>query len=263
MDHTISQSTLDHARSTLDWWSTAGVDTLIDEAPRDWLAPSSRLKPESQGVSAPQPQSTEIPASAEMTQVSTLPADLIGLREYYQTQPDLPFAGAGTTRVLPSGDPASGLMMLADMPTGEDAAAGLIFSGECGQLFDRMLAAIGRDRNSIYLATLSCLAAPGGRLDAATADRCGELARHHLRLAAPRRVLLLGEAATRVLTGLSLPAARGRVHAIDLGDGTGFARVNAVATYHPRYLLTRPAAKAGAWSDLQLLMNDEMNGRTT
>ena len=63
-------------------------------------------------------------------------------------------------------------------------------------------------------------------------------------------MLLLGEAAVRVMTGLALPAARGRVHAIDI-DGT---RVNAVATYHPRYLLQRPAAKAGAWADLQLLI---------
>ena len=78
----------------------------------------------------------------------------------------------------------------------------------------------------------------------------GALARHHVKLAAPRRVLLLGEAAVRVMTGLALPAARGRVHAIDL-DGS---RVNAVATYHPRYLLQRPAAKAGAWADLQLLV---------
>ena len=113
-----------------------------------------------------------------------------------------------------------------------------------------MLAAIGRDRASIYLATLSCLAAPGGRLDADSANRCGALAKQHLKLAAPRRVLLLGEAAVRVMTGLALPAARGRLHAIDV-DGV---RVNAVATYHPRYLLQRPAAKAGAWSDLQLLV---------
>ncbi len=257
-------SVLADARSTLDWWLTAGVDTLIDETPRDWLAtPAS-----SRRNTASQSQATEIPASAGMTDaksavVTTLPHNLDALRNHYETQADLPFAGAGATRVMPSGDPASGLMMLADMPTGEDAAAGLVFSGDCGMLFDRMLAAIGRDRVSIYLATLSCLAAPGGRLDAETANSCGALARHHLRLAAPRRVLLLGEAATRVMTGLSLPAARGRVHAIDLGSDTGGLRVNAVATYHPRYLLTRPAAKAGAWSDLQLLMEDDVsNGRT-
>ncbi len=25
-------------RSTLDWWAEAGVDMLVEEAPRDWLA---------------------------------------------------------------------------------------------------------------------------------------------------------------------------------------------------------------------------------
>lgn len=245
MDQKISASNRAEAESTLDWWLTAGVDTLIEETPRDWLAPRKPVA--AIGKTGPSPSKES----------SALPDDLEALRTHYETQPDLPFAGAGTTRILPSGDPAAGLMMLADMPTSDDAASGLIFSGDCGLLFDRMLAAIGRDRASIYLATLSCLAAPGGRLDADTADHCGALARQHVRLAAPRRLLLLGEAATRVMTGLSLPAARGRVHAIDLGEAYGGARVNAVATYHPRYLLTRPAAKAGAWSDLQLLIEGD------
>lgn len=239
MDCTTGTLDFDEAHSAIDWWLTAGVDTLIDETPRDWLAPPA--------PKVPQRIATAVPA---VTAAAALPEDLAALRRHYETQPDLPFAGAGTTRIMPSGRPESGLMMLADMPTSEDAASGQIFSGDCGLLFDRMLAAIGRDRDSIYLATLSCLAAPGGRLDADTASACGTLARHHVRLAAPRRVLLLGEAATRVMTGLALPAARGRIHAIDI-DGT---RVNAVATYHPRYLLQRPAAKAGAWADLQLLV---------
>jgi len=239
VDRTVGTLDFDEAQSAIDWWLTAGVDTLIDETPRDWLAPPA--------PKTPQRIAAAIPA---VTAALALPEDLAAVRRHYQTQPDLPFAGAGTTRIMPSGRPESGLMMLADMPTSEDAASGQIFSGDCGLLFDRMLAAIGRDRDSIYLATLSCLAAPGGRLDADTASACGALARHHVRLAAPGRVLLLGEAATRVMTGLALPAARGRIHAIDI-DGT---RVNAVATYHPRYLLQRPAAKAGAWADLQLLV---------
>lgn len=233
MDRDIGSLSREEAESAIDWWLTAGVDCLVEEQPRDWLAAPL------QAVAAP------TVANAEQN----LPEDLQALRHAYASQPDLPFAGPGATRILPCGDPASGLMTLADMPTSDDAAAGLIFSGECGLLFDRMLAAIGRDRGSIYLATLSCLAAPRGRLDDESAAKCSLLARHHVKLAAPARLLLLGEAATKVLTGLSLPAARGRVHAIEI-DGT---RVNAVATYHPRYLLQRPSAKAGAWADLQLL----------
>jgi len=233
VDRDIGSLSREEAESVIDWWLTAGVDCLVEEQPRDWLAPPRKA--------------FVVPPAANAEQI--LPEDLPALRHAHAWQPDLPFAGSGATRILPSGDPASGLMMLADMPTSDDAAAGLIFSGECGLLFDRMLSAIGRDRGSIYLATLSCLAAPGGRLDEDSAGKCGALARHHVKLAAPARLLLLGEAATKVLTGLSLPAARGRVHGLDI-EGT---RVNAVATYHPRYLLQRPSAKAGAWADLQLL----------
>ena len=47
----------------------------------------------------------------------------------------------------PAGDPASGLMILTDMPSAEDARPASV-SGEAGALFDRMLAAIGRGRET-------------------------------------------------------------------------------------------------------------------
>ena len=31
----------DGAASTLRWWQEAGVDTLVDETPRNWLAPAA------------------------------------------------------------------------------------------------------------------------------------------------------------------------------------------------------------------------------
>lgn len=32
------------AASALAWWVDAGVDTLVDDAPRDWLAPPVRAE---------------------------------------------------------------------------------------------------------------------------------------------------------------------------------------------------------------------------
>jgi DNA polymerase len=140
--------------------------------------------------------------------------------------------------------------MLTDMPTSEDCEAGASISGEAGRLFDRMLAAIGRDRTSVYLASLSCLRPPSGVFTAETAAACAEIARHHISLALPKALLLLGDASTKALLGLSVMQARGRWHVVSTPAGD----VATLASFHPSYLLDQPAAKRHAWADLQMLM---------
>jgi DNA polymerase len=233
VDESISPA---EAESLLRWWSDAGVDCLVDDTPRDWLRPPS----------APAARPVEpIPDTSD-----PLPDQLELFRAYLKDSDRLPYAAAAAARICPSGDPASGLMLLTDMPSAEDCDTGTVLSGEAGRLFDRMLAAIGRDRDSIYLASLSCLRAPSGSFNEASAKECAGLARHHIGLAAPRAVLLLGDTCTKAMLGLSVMQARGRWHQISTHAGD----IAAMATFHPSYLLDRPAAKAQSWADLQMLM---------
>jgi DNA polymerase len=146
-------------------------------------------------------------------------------------------------------------MILADMPTAEDCGAGVLMSGEGGRLFDRMLSAIGRDRASVYLATLSCLRSPNGLLASEAAKNCATLARHHIGLAAPRAALLLGDACSKALLGLPMAQARGRWHEIATQSGP----VRALVTISPNHLLKHPAHKQFAWADLQMLA-EELKG---
>lgn len=223
------------AASALQWWADAGVDVIVDEEPRDWLRPkaatpaAARIEPE------PSPE--------------TLPDQLDLFEAYLTDAGDLPFASPSAPRVCPSGDPAAGLMVLTDMPAGEDCAAGTLLSGEAGRLFDRMMAAIGRDRASLYLASLSCLRSPDGRFTSETATRCATLARHHIGLAGPRALLLFGDACSKALLGLPMAQARGRWHEIATHAGP----IRTVVTLPPSYLLDQPSAKALAWIDLQML----------
>jgi DNA polymerase len=180
----------------------------------------------------------------------TPPDQLPLFRAWLQDSPGLPFATPKAPRVCPSGDPASGLMMIADMPTGDDCTSGTLLSGEVGRLFDRMLAAIGRDRNSIYLASLSCLRVASGRLDGEAGGRCAALARHHIGLVQPRALLLFGDAPSTALLGLNMAQARGRWHELATHAGP----VKAMVTLPPDLLLRSPRLKAHAWADLQMLM---------
>ena len=227
------------AESALSWWTEAGVDTLVDEAPRDWL------KPRSKPVPAPAAIAVEAPEE-------TFPGQLDLFQAWLASTDRLAFASPAAPRICPAGDPNSGLMILADMPSGEDCSAGTLISGEAGRLFDRMLAAIGRDRDSIYLAALSCIRSPSGQLNSEAMKSCAALARHHVGLAAPKAVLLFGDSCSKALLGLSVPQARGRWHEIATHAGP----VKALATIAPRQLLDSPRLKALAWADLQMLIEE-------
>jgi DNA polymerase len=143
-------------------------------------------------------------------------------------------------------------MILTDMPSSEDCAAGTLISGDAGRLFDRMLAAIGRSRETIYLAALSCLRSPDGRFNTEGARSCAALARHHAGLVKPKALLIFGDAASKALIGLPLAQARGKWH--DLSTHAG--PVRALVTLPPSYLLNQPAAKVHAWADLQRLIEE-------
>ena len=74
---------------------------------------------------------------------------------------------------------------------------GRLLSGEVGDLFDRMLAAIGRSRETIWLAPFASIRSIGGRLPDAERSGWPRIARHHIGLVRPKRLLIMGEAQPR------------------------------------------------------------------
>ena len=223
------------ALSALGWWREAGVDALVDDAPRDWLKPAT----------TPSPSTSAAPPPAA---VPMLPATLAAMHAKL-AEPGL-VANALGRPLAPAGDVAAGLMLLVDAPESGDDEAGQLVAGEAGRLLDRMLGAIGRDRASIYLAALAPARPAGGRIAPADAGELAELALQHVALVRPRVLLLLGDAAAAAILGMNLAEARGRIHEIEHRG----ASVAAIASFHPRYLLREQGAKAQAWQDLRLLL---------
>jgi DNA polymerase len=227
------------AASTLAWWLEAGVDIAIAEEPRNWLKPKSEQPraDHSLPVKSPPPPAEELPATLDL------------FRDWLKESPSLPLSNAGAKRVLPHGFEAAPVMLIAEMPSGEDAAEGRPIAGAAWQLTERMLAAIGIDAAEAYSATLSCFHSPGPRMTPQELEQCAAIARRHVTAAKPQRILLLGDGPALALLGKRLVQARGHVHKIE--------GVRAVATFHPRHLLNRPSDKALAWKDLLLLMEEE------
>lgn len=247
----------DAAASLIRWWRDAGVDTLVEDEARDWLSAKSPL-PAGERVaersdagrgavadSAPLPgRSAAVPLPCRERVEEALPPTLPALLDWLRDSPDVPEARWGRTRVLPAGDPQSELMILIDAPD-----AGELMSGETGALFDKMLTAIGRDRASIWLAPFATIR-PVGRVPQDALRRLTAIARHQIALVAPKRLLVMGDTPSRALLGTEVIPARGKFHSLNLGAAT----VETVTTFHPRLLQERPAYKAQAWKDLQLLM---------
>jgi DNA polymerase len=221
------------ADSLISWWLDAGVDTAVSEAPRDWL----RHRPPPAPAAQPQPNVTE-----------PNPETLADLRDWLANSVQLPLASATARRILPHGPSEAAVMLLSDTPSLEDLASGQPIGGEAWQLAVKMLAAIGVTPDEAYSASLSCIHSPGSRMSEKDRAECAAIARRHIALAKPKRVILFGDGPSKALLGEPLVRARGRVHRIE--------GVRAIASFHPRWLLQRPSDKALAWRDLLLLMSE-------
>lgn len=221
--------------STLEWWRDAGVDMLVEDDVRDWLA---RTPPPAA------PVTSELAVAAPP--VETLPDTLEAFVEWRMSDA-APEAGWHMPRFAPTGPADAEWVLVTDVPEAEDSE--ILMSGPAGRLLDRMLAAVGRSRESVYLLPLATARPVTGRIAPDDEPRLLELARHHLTLLKPGKLFLLGQSASRVLAetmGNSL------TNPIRLVNHFG-ANTVAVASYHPRFLLERPAAKSEAWKHLLLL----------
>lgn len=180
--------------------------------------------------------------------VSPWPDAVAAFDAWVAADPALP-GGDWSRRIAPIGPAEAPLMIVADVPDADDLASGQLLAGPVGALFDAMLAAIGRNRDGLRIASIAATRPPGGQWDHATGQRLKSLTLHNIAISKPRAVLLLGQSTCQLLTGEDVPA-----------DGDGLRNINhygvttaAVAIHHPRLLLNRAALKRGAWTALKCL----------
>ena len=219
--------------AALAWWVHAGVDVAVGETPRNWLRSAASVAALRETPPAP---------------VATVHEDLSAFRHWLSNEPGLPLDRPGARRVLPHGAEGAEIMFLSDPPGIDDGDRPI--GGQAWALAVRMLAAIGFQPDAAYSASLACFAAPGAKLTPTEITACAEIARRHIALVKPKRLVLLGEGPTRALLGEPLPQARGRPHRVE--------GVRTIATFHPRWLLQRPQDKGLAWRDLLLLMEEDL-----
>jgi uracil-DNA glycosylase family 4 len=152
------------------------------------------------------------------------------------------------------GNPQARLMLIGEAPGAEEDRQGKPFVGPSGQLLDRMLAAIGLDRRSVWITNLIFWRPPGNRAPTtAEVAVCLPFLERQIELIGPRQLLFLGGSAAHALLDVTdgVTRLRGRPF---MYQPAGAARpIPAAVTFHPAYLLRQPLQKRLVWRDLLTL----------
>ncbi|MBA5778434.1 uracil-DNA glycosylase [Stappia sp. F7233] len=150
--------------------------------------------------------------------------------------------------VFADGNPESRVMFVGEAPGRDEDLQGLPFVGRSGQLLDRMLAAIGLDRSSVYIANVVPWRPPGNRTPSPQeTEICKPFIARQIELVDPDILVFLGGASAKALTGVTdgILRLRGRW----MPYRTATREIRAIATLHPAYLLRSPIQKRLAWRD--------------
>jgi uracil-DNA glycosylase family 4 len=223
------------AASALEWWRDAGVDMLVEDEARDWLART------------PPPVQVDAAETAVAAPVAEALPETLDAFVAWRLGDAAPEAGGLSPRLAPTGPADAEWVLVTDVPEAEDSD--LLLSGPAGRLLDKMLAAIGLSRESVYLLPLAWARPVTGRIAPDDEARLLELARHHLSLLGPKRLFLLGQSASRALAETKGGGPDNRIHDVNHFG----AKTQAIASFHPRFLLERPGFKSEAWKHLLLL----------
>jgi DNA polymerase len=156
------------------------------------------------------------------------------------------------------GDPKARVMVIGEAPGADEDEKGEPFVGRAGQLLNKMLLAIGFQREEVFIANILKSRPPGNRdPQADEVAACEPYLWKQIDLIAPKLILCMGRiAGTNLLkNGIdTLAKMRGNVY--------DFRGAKVMVTYHPAALLRNPNWKAPAWDDLQKFrrLYDELVG---
>jgi uracil-DNA glycosylase family 4 len=248
------------ARELLAFYVEAGVDALLDEAPADRLAaaqiespPAAPAPPAAPRV-APSPRvapdSVATPEIAVMAARETArnAASLSELRDILSKFEGCALRTTAKQLVFADGNPQARVMFVGEAPGREEDLEGLPFVGRSGKLLDLMLAAIGLNRTTAYIANIIPWRPPGNRTPTPQESQiCLPFIQRQIELANPDVLVCLGGPATQALLGVKegIKRTRGRWFTFH----TGTREIRAMATFHPAYLLRSPLEKRFAWRD--------------
>lgn len=245
----------------LQWQVEIGVDDLTLDQPVNRFEEAG--KEPSQAKAVQEKSSPRVVRSEELKPSSptAAEADAETLAKGAKTLAELEevikgFEGCSLKRtamntVFSRGEAASGLMLIGEAPGADEDRQGKPFVGASGKLLDKMMAAIGREKDKdFYISNILPWRPPGNRKPTPQETLiCLPFIKRHIELVKPGVLVFLGGTAVAALLNISdgITRIRGRWYSYPVGKDS----IPAMATFHPAYLLRQPQLKRQSWRDLQ------------
>lgn len=152
--------------------------------------------------------------------------------------------------VLGRGNLKARLMFIGETPSVYDDTSGMVFSGDIGELLDKMIQAMGfESRNDIYLTNAIKCRPPANRVvNLEELNGCINFLKKEIELVQPEVIVAFGAAVVKYLTG--------KVDTITnlRGKFLSYNNIRLMPTFSPAYLIKKSSAKREVWQDLQEVM---------
>ncbi len=141
------------------------------------------------------------------------------------------------------------LFIVGEWPNRLDDQSGEIFSGEEGEMLDKMLThVLNMSRDEVYLSSIiKCRVPDDAHPDSQQIRSCTPFLLNQLAVVKPEIICAMGPLAAQTLLKTNKPLIRLRGHFHEV-NGTPL-----MPTFHPSYLIKNPEMKKAAMQDLQMI----------
>lgn len=147
------------------------------------------------------------------------------------------------------GNPHARLVLVGEAPGREEDERGEPFVGEAGRLLDRILFAMGLQREEVYICNVEKCRPPENR-DPLPEEiaACEPFLKRQLAAIRPQLIVTLGRFAAQTLLRDQTAITRLR------GQWREYEGIPLLPTFHPAYLLRNPTCKREVWEDMKQVM---------
>ncbi len=162
-----------------------------------------------------------------------------------------PLAETRNKLVFGEGSPKARLVFVGEAPGAEEDKTGRPFVGRAGKLLSKIIAAMGFEREDVYICNILKCRPPGNRNPNPTeVAACSPILREQLKVLGAEVIVALGSPSSKTLleTREGISKIRGRFHS--------YYGVPLMPTFHPAFLLRNPGEqyKRMVWEDMKAVL---------
>ncbi len=172
------------------------------------------------------------------------------LNEQICTCMKCPLGKTRTKFVFGVGNPNADIMLIGEAPGADEDRQGEPFVGRAGQLLNKILEAVGLQREEVYICNILKCRPPNNRdPQPMEVEQCEPYLHKQIELIKPKIILALGRIAGQTLlrTGDPLGSLRSQIH--------DYLGIPMIIVYHPAALLRNPNFKKTMWEDMKAFRN--------